>query len=113
MGMMLALLGLVACLGDKTLDEVDPEAAPAEPAYSEHIAPLMFDYCDSCHSPDGARVLGDIRTDTCEELKGNMEIVSEMVFDRQVMPPGGAERMTSEDQLTLQRWFDQGADCDQ
>ena len=104
---------LCGCLGDKTLEEVDPEAAPAQPSFSKHIEPLMEDYCVACHAPDAQPgEVGDIGLDTCEKLKENMELVSEMVFDREVMPPGGAMRLSEEEQLTLRRWFDQGADCD-
>ena len=105
---------LTGCLGDKTLEEVDPDAAPARPTYTEHIEPLMEDYCVTCHAVDAfPGELGDIGLDECEKVKDNMELVSEMVFDREVMPPGGSLRMTEEDQLTLRRWFDQGADCDE
>ena len=103
---------LTGCLGDKTLEEVDPEAAPTEPTFSRDIEPLMEDYCVACHAVDALPgEVGDIGLDTCEKVKENMEIVSEMVFDREVMPPGGAMRLTEEEQLTLKRWFDQGADC--
>lgn len=100
------------CLGTKTLEEVDPEAAPLEPTYEVDVAPLMFDYCDSCHAPDGQRgTLGGVATNSCEGIRDDLALIEEMVFDREVMPPGGSERMTSEDLLTFRRWLDQGADC--
>ncbi len=115
LGLLAAILlfALAGCLGDATLDEIDPEAAPAEPTYEAHIEPIMIEKCISCHAPDAnVGELEGIGLDECEKVQDNLEIVSEMIFEKNSMPPGGMLRLTSEEKLTLQRWFDQGASCD-
>jgi uncharacterized membrane protein len=108
------LLGALAGCGggEGTLEEVDPEAAPMEPTYTEHVAPIMDRYCVSCHSAEAlpGRVDG-YGYGTCAEVRDNWGGVVWTVFEGKTMPPGGAPRVTSSDQLTLRRWHEQGAVC--
>lgn len=108
-----ALLALVGCGGGEgTLEEVDPLAAPLEPGYTEHVAPIMERYCTPCHSAQAlpGRVAG-FGYGTCAEVRDNWGSVVWTVFETKTMPPGGAPRVTAEDQLTLRRWHEQGALC--
>ncbi len=111
--MALALV-LGACVaGDGTLEEIDPEAAPLNPTYSQHVAPLMDLYCTACHAEDAQP--GEIEGygyETCDKVRSGWEDLVETSFIEKTMPPGGAPRITSAHQLLLERWFDNGAPCD-
>lgn len=99
--------------GEGTLLEVDPDAAPARPTYTEHVAPLMEHYCTACHAPDAqAGEQEGYGYETCSKVRSNWWPLVETTFEEKTMPPGGAERVTSAHQLTLERWFEQGAPCD-
>lgn len=107
-----SLLGLLACAGEGTLEEVDPEAAPANPTYSEHVSRIMEQRCTACHSEDSS--VGEehgVGYETCDKVKRNWHGIEETVFDGSSMPPGGADRVTSAEMLTLARWYQQGATC--
>ncbi len=111
---MWGLLGLMTACGggEGLLEEVDPEAAPANPTYAEHVAPIMDRYCVACHSEDAQPGEVDgFGYETCRKVRQNWGSVVWTVFETKTMPPGGAQRVTSVDQLTLQRWYEQGADC--
>lgn len=103
---------LTACGDMGTLDEVDPEAAPAEPTWDEHVAPIIDARCSTCHSesaqfgPAEGYIL-----ETCAQTKRQWRSIRETAFESKTMPPGAAPRMTSSELLTLQRWHDQGAVC--
>jgi len=107
-------LGLVACgSGADALEDVDPEAAPQLPGYTEHVAPIMDRYCTACHAEDAQPgMTAGFGFETCDDVRRGWGGIVITVFRGNTMPPGGAYRMSSEDQLTLQRWFDQGARCD-
>ena len=107
-------LGLSACVsGDGTLEQIDPEAAPTVPTYTGHVGPIMDRYCTACHAEDAqpGKVDG-YGYGTCLEVKENWGSIVWTVYETKTMPPGGAQRMTSADKLTLQRWYRQGAQCD-
>jgi uncharacterized membrane protein len=113
MGVAFAAALSGCAFGDATLDELDPEAAPATPTWSADIAPMMDWHCTKCHSKDS--ILGaseGIELDTCAQVKAELDDVAETVFDAENMPPGGALRLASWEELTLRRWIDQGATCD-
>lgn len=49
----LLALTLTACgFGDATLEEIDPEAAPARPTWTAHVEPIIELYCTACHAHD-------------------------------------------------------------
>jgi hypothetical protein len=110
---------LLACLlcgcaaGGNDLAEIDPAAAPANPTWTENIQPLMERYCTACHDPDeqGGTQHG-VDLSTCPLTRQQRHSVEEVVFDSKSMPPGGADRLRSWEQLMLRRWYDQGATCE-
>ena len=111
--MSAALTLLSGCFGDQTLDQVDPEAAPMHPTWSEHIEPIMYARCTACHAPDA--MPGEVDGygfETCEKVKRFEEELRESTFIEKTMPPGGAPRMPSWEILTMERWYAQGATCD-
>lgn len=107
------LLGAGCSAGDDILDVVDPEAAPANPTWSSHIERIMVVRCTACHAEDAQP--GEVDGygyETCEKARRNEGGFIETVFEENTMPPGGAERLTSAEMLTVQRWYEQGAPCD-
>lgn len=122
------LLGLIGCgFGTQTLEEVDPDAIPANPTYSEHVAPILDFYCVACHDPNGqVGALGDDkRKDSfygLEDDDGGEDGIDLTNFAAVVdefddiegtillreMPPGGARRLTAREEAILSRWADQG-----
>lgn len=99
--------------GDGTLAEIDPDAAPMTPTYTQHVAPMMERHCTACHAPDAQP--GEVEGygyETCEKVKRNLGGLVLTVFELETMPPGGAERVTSAEELILERWIDQGMTCD-
>lgn len=104
---------LTACgEGTGTLDEVDPEAAPQTPTYTEHVAPIMDLYCTACHAADAQPgELDGYGYDTCDKVRRNWSGLVETAFVYENMPPGGAERVSEAHKLTLQRWWNQGGTC--
>lgn len=112
----LALLLWSGCgEGTGTLEEVDPEAAPMQPTWSEHIAGILEERCTACHSEDSQ--LGEASGygyDTCEKTKRseNWRGLIETGLESKTMPPGGADKITPAEALALTRWWEQGAACD-
>jgi uncharacterized membrane protein len=111
----LAAVSAVCACGGGTGDlaQVDPMAAPQTPTYTEHVGPIMDRYCTACHAKDAQPgALEGFDYSTCDGVKRGWGGVVETVFFTETMPPGGAQRVTSSDELTLERWYDQGARCD-
>ncbi|MFN3199062.1 MAG: hypothetical protein ACE366_11745 [Bradymonadia bacterium] len=110
----LTALALSACdAGDATLEEVDPEAAPANPTWSSHVERIMVVRCTACHAEDAQSGEAEgYGYETCEKTIRNWEGFVETVVEEKTMPPGGADRLTSAELLTMQRWYEQGAPCD-
>ena len=112
----LVLVAIAGCgTGDLTIEEVDPQSAPATPTWSMHVAPIIEFHCVACHDPGGqAGAQEGYAYDTCavtREKKGWDGLV-ETVFQEGSMPPGGAMRLQPWEELTLLRWRAQGAPCD-
>lgn len=110
----LALAALVGCgTGDLTLEEIDPQAAPAAPTWTAHVRAIMQVHCVACHDPDGqAGAQEGYAYDTCDATKRGWGGLVETVFDTAEMPPGGAMRLQPWEELTLIRWREQGSSCD-
>lgn len=108
----LVLLG--GCgFGSGTLDDVDPEAAPMQPTYQAHVAPIMTRYCTACHASDAQP--GEVEGygyETCDKVRRNWRSIEDTVFEKDNMPPGLGRRVTEPERLALQRWWDQGGMCD-
>jgi hypothetical protein len=110
---LLGALCLGCDLGDQPLSEVDPEAAPAEPTWSEHVQPLMEIYCTACHAPDAQTGESEgYGFETCAKTKRYWGPLYQSTFVVRDMPPGGAPRPLSWELLTLERWHAQGGRCD-
>lgn len=107
---LLALLALGACaFGDRSVEQVDLEAVPAEPTYTEHIAPLMEFYCVTCHDPAGQ--VGEaygVDLTSYDAVVDDFDDIDEALFDKRYMPPGGARRLSSVEEATIARWAAQG-----
>ena len=110
----LSALTLWGCgMGDATLDEVDPEAAPANPTWSAHVERIMEVRCTACHDPDAQPgEASGYGFETCEKARRYEDPFIRTAIDEKTMPPGGAERLTSAEALTMLRWYAQGAPCD-
>lgn len=107
-------LAVSACaFGDGTLAEIDPAAAPAQPTYFEHIAPIMEAYCTACHAADAQPGEQEgYGYETCAKVRRGWGGIIETVFDSASMPPGGAVRVSEPEKLALARWWAQGGRCD-
>lgn len=111
---LVALLTLGGCgFGTDTLAGVDPEAAPTEPSYSEHISVIMDLRCTACHAEDAQPGEAEgYGFETCDKVRRFWGPLWQVAAVSQTMPPGGAERLTSAELLTLERWWAQGGRCD-
>jgi len=111
-GLVAVVFGFAGCgLGDASLDEVDPEAAPASPTYEAHIAPIMEDYCTACHGADSGGEGRGVRYDSCAQVVRNWRGLRETALDGRSMPPPTAYVLSSADRLTLERWWEGGHAC--
>jgi uncharacterized membrane protein len=123
--LLLALsVAALACggSGDLPLDQVDPNAAPANPTYDQVFA-LMHNNCANCHTGGGdgggesGYVLSSRRTtleDGGPDLTDCVQIVAFAgdILDQvesDLMPPGAIPRLTSAEKLLLRRWVENGA----
>jgi uncharacterized membrane protein len=109
----------VACgSGDLPLDEVDPEAVPANPTY-EQVYAVLDNRCVACHSGDGEsegnnsafRIAAggtEPNLSDCSDIVSQRYSILDQV-DNNTMPPGAMPRLTSEQKLLIQRWIDNGA----
>jgi hypothetical protein len=121
---LVALAGTACGFGTLSLEEVDPDAIPPNPTYSQDIAPMMDYYCVACHDAKGqigaqgddkrkaATPYGDdggegIDLTSFEGVVGEFEEVEETILERS-MPPGAARRLTARDEAILFRWAEQG-----
>ena len=113
---------LVACegSGDLPLDQVDPDAVPANPTYDQVYA-VLDNRCVMCHTgsdddgdDDGGGYApakaSDVEPDLtdCEEIVAQRFDILDQVEDN-VMPPGAMPRLTSEQKLLISRWVENGA----
>ena len=123
--LLLALLAAeIGCggSGDLPLDQVDPNAAPANPTYDQVFA-IMHNNCANCHASGGdgggesGYALSSGRTtleDDGPDLTDCVQIVAFAgdILDQvesDLMPPGAIPRLTSAEKLLLRRWVENGA----
>jgi mono/diheme cytochrome c family protein len=106
--------------GDLPLDEVDPNAAPANPTYDQIFA-ILHNNCTTCHTGGGddggddegggyavsrsRATTGDASPDLgdCFDIVAFSGDILEQVESDQ-MPPGAMPRLTSAEKLTISRW---------
>jgi hypothetical protein len=96
-------------------DGSSPQAASDVPTFSQHVAPILYQNCVSCHRPGEAAPFSLI---TYADARKRARLISE-VTAKKFMPPWHAEaghvaylnpRMLSEQQIgVLQRWHQAGA----
>jgi uncharacterized membrane protein len=111
---------IVACSsGDRTLDEVDPQAVAAEPTFDQ-VNAIIHNKCVMCHDSGGGEDGGggsDFRIveeddkrpfTTCTEIVAERFEILDRVQDN-TMPPGAMPRLSSEEKLTIERWVANGA----
>lgn len=105
------LCGLACGSGDRTLDVVDPEAAPRQVAY-ERVVRILDRACLPCHGrTPGAVTAGPPSPNysSCEGIVAGVDGIRSTVLARGSMPPGAWPRLDETDKLALQRWIDAGA----
>jgi uncharacterized membrane protein len=126
-GVILAfVLAVVACngSGDLPLDQVDPDAAPANPTYDQ-VFTILHNRCVTCHTGEDEdeddddddyatlrerATTGDVEPDLsdCVEIVALRDDILEQVEDN-TMPPGAMPRLTNEQKLLIRRWVENGA----
>lgn len=100
-------------------------AAPSvSPDFEEHILPLFYNRCFSCHSEKQAKPKGDLRLDSVEGIRASGVIVpgqpdeSELMIrvsrphaDEDLMPrlKGGGQPLNEAELALLRRWIADGA----
>lgn len=99
-------------------------AAAGAPDFQEHILPIFYRHCFSCHSEKQAKPKGGLRLDTAQGIRDGEVIVpgkpdaSEMLkrislppTDEDVMPPikGGAQSLSDAERAVLREWIAGGA----
>ncbi len=109
----LGLLLLAGCdAGTGTLDQVDPDAIPAQPTWSAPVEQVFDLYCNGCHSEAAQTgALEGYAYDTCATAKRGRGETLEVMRGGTMPPPTGL-LMPAAARLTLERWFAQGAPCD-
>lgn len=112
LGLTFALPGCAA--GDRTLAEVDPQAAPLHPTYDQVFA-IVESNCAPCHGGGSAvdkREDGegdDLDYASCLGIQNGIDGLRSTVLEGGSMPPGAWPRIAERDKLLLQRWIEDGA----
>ncbi len=94
---------------------VSAESAPATPNFNEHVAPIIFNHCASCHRPGEAAPFSLMNYD---DVKKRGRLIAR-VTEKRYMPPWHAEstdyRFADERKLTdaqieiIQAWVKNGS----
>jgi uncharacterized membrane protein len=128
-GLILAVsFGLLAgcSSGDRTLADVDPDAAPANPTYEQVVA-ILDRNCVPCHSGGSSLAQpltslapredgeddddDDPNYDSCEGIQDGLDGILDTAIENATMPPGAWPRLDQRERLILSRWIEQGACC--
>lgn len=90
-------------------------AYSADPTFAEHVAPILYGNCTSCHHTGG---LGPFSLVEYDSAKANLDDIRHMVSTSQ-MPPWHAagahdvfrndRRLSDKDKATILQWIDAGA----
>ncbi|HET9887835.1 MAG TPA: hypothetical protein VFR10_10000 [bacterium] len=103
--------------GDRTLAEVDPDAAPANPTYDQVYA-ILDRNCVPCHgegnnSPQSLTSLSPRddfpHYDSCEGIQEDLDGIIDTAIEEGSMPPGAWPRLDERERLIISRWIEQGA----
>lgn len=89
-------------------------AVPAEPTFTEHIAPLVFKNCTPCHHENG---IAPFALETYQQVKKKARTIVK-VTSKRLMPPwpadpayshfAGEKYLSDAEIATIQLWYDQG-----
>ena len=105
-------LALVGCGAEKPPAVAEAEQRlPETISYTFHARPVLSERCFACHGPDEEAREADLRLDVPGELP-RREIIRRVLSDdpQEVMPPPSSNHtLTPEEQATLVRWIEQGA----
>jgi hypothetical protein len=91
------------------------DAAPANPTFTQHVAPILQAQCVSCHRPDGH---APFALTTYEEARGRAAVIASATRGRRMppwLPNQGNHRFVGErilsdrELLILERWAEQEA----
>jgi len=122
MGFLVALLAAACGKGDLTLEEADPASVADVPTWDQ-VYGIFQRECVPCHTGDspagdnlryGASAPQEGTSpglETCQSIIDNFARSYERIFVQNDMPPGAWPRLTSEQKLIIQRWFDEGGDA--
>lgn len=94
-------------------EDLYPQATPCDTldvSYADDIAPIMNQYCNSCHNP--AFSAGGIITDSYNELKkyaADSSLVGSVKHEANYSPmPQGMPKLDSCDIKLIEAWVNQG-----
>jgi len=105
-----------------TLDQADPDAVARVPTWDQ-VNAIFQRQCVPCHPGSGGLeedgfVAGaaapegsEPGLETCENIIKYFPNSYRRIFETNDMPPGAWPRLTSEEKLIIQRWFDAGEDA--
>jgi hypothetical protein len=91
--------------GALPIEQADPAAMPGDVSYADDIRPRIEYYCLGCHRP-GSPLGNAGGWDLSSYLlvKGSFFSIMDSSFTKRSMPPGGARRMSAEDQAVFLAW---------
>jgi Flp pilus assembly protein TadD/mono/diheme cytochrome c family protein len=85
-----------------------------QPAFTKNIAPIIFEYCASCHHPSGS---GPFSLLDYRDVKKRAKLIADVTHSRYMPPwlpePGyarfiGERRLSDEQIATIRQWVDAG-----
>jgi uncharacterized membrane protein len=84
-----------------------PSSCPSSnPSYASDVAPVMYQYCVSCHGPGGS--VSNKPLDSYQAVK-NLSAAVKNVTSSCAMPPASAAQPTAADRDTVLGWIVCGA----
>jgi mono/diheme cytochrome c family protein len=99
---------LASCTYDKGEIPVKETECDSTISYADDIAPLMTDYCISCHTPGGPGA-GDFTGYTELKQKADNGTLKNRVVDLKDMPQAGAPTLSEDQRSIINCWIKQGA----
>jgi uncharacterized membrane protein len=100
-----AVSAIAACSsGDKTLEEVDPQAVTANPTFDQ-VNAIIHNKCVICHDGSSEKAFP---LNTCTDIVALRGDILDRVQNN-TMPPGVLPRLSNEEKLLFQRWVENGA----
>ncbi|MCW3103221.1 MAG: cytochrome c [Bacteroidetes bacterium] len=100
---------IAACTSEKGPVPVkDTDNCDSTISYSADIAPIMTDYCISCHTAGGSGT-GDFTTYTELKQKADNGSLKNRVVDLKDMPQAGSPTISEDQRKMINCWIKQGA----